>query len=92
MAETPVTSQGHADSGKVLEEDRNLRGFSHEFWDQADVELVVEGEHTLPCHSAILRLNSKVFDTLLEKESFDHNASKQAGWLSRISSLKQSRR
>ena len=45
-------------------EQRYLNKLSADFRTQADVLLVVEGEHELPCHSAMLRLHSKVFDEM----------------------------
>lgn len=50
---------------------------SVDFFSMADVELVVEGEHKLPCHSHLLRLHSKVFDGLLTEEAFEQTTSKQ---------------
>lgn len=56
-------------------EDCYLEGLSNDFRNHADIELVVEGEHNLPCHSAILRLHSRVFDKLLAKETVEESGS-----------------
>lgn len=52
---------------------------SSDFRKCADVMLVVEGQHELPCHSAILRLHSKVFDTLLTTDSLQEVGKKRTG-------------
>ena len=62
-----------------LKADCYFEGHSHEFIADADVELLVEGRHVLPCHSVTLRLHSKVFDGLLRKDSLNISTSTKTG-------------
>ena len=75
---------------QALKTDCYFEGHSHEFISDADVELLVKGEHVLPCHSVILRLHSKVFDGLLRKDSLTTSTSTKQGYSSCSSMLKPS--
>ena len=64
-----------------------FRNVSADFQRQADVLLMIEEKHDhvheLPCHSAFLRLHSKVFDEMvaaLTTEFIDEGAKKHTGW------------
>lgn len=71
--------KGRTPAGQQEFEGYYLKGLSDNFRNQADTELVVEDKYKLPCHSAILRLNSRVFDALLMKEAFDRESSDPGG-------------
>ena len=64
---------------QILEDECYFEDMSLDFRELADMTLVVEGQHELPCHSAILRLHSKVFDTLLKTDSFQEAGNKHTG-------------
>ena len=79
--EAPALQGDTAGGKQVIREESYLQGLSDEFRGLAEVELVVEENCRLPCHSSILRLHSKVFDEVLRKDVFSESAGgkKEAG-------------